>query len=373
MKLALTATLIVALSVFSLFAFPFMSAAASASITLNPTSTSAGSSVSVTGSGFQTSSSLYIYFNGQLVASTTTDSSGAFTSSFTVPTSTAAGTYVVMAESCCTGGTVTASANLAVTAKAGKTKLVLRPFTVVAGKSVKVTGTHFTDSSPVSVTFNGGVVATTTANTTGGFVTNFVVPTTTAAGSYTVSATDGAGLTASNTLTVTSTTTKLTLKVTATAHRDGATATVSGNNFLSAHAITVTFNGMTVGTATSNSSGGFTLSFLVAGEPAGNYSIVATDGTNSVTKTFGVNAYILVSPTSGAPGAMLTVNGTGYAAGVDVTITLGTTTLTTTAKTSSSGSFQVQVEIPTTFSRGGETMTATDTSGNSATAHVRVT
>lgn len=372
-KLALTAAFLVALSISPLFAFSFTSAAASASITLSPSSASAGTTISVTGTGFQTSSNLQIDFNNAAVATTTTDSSGAFSTTFKIPAGTTAGSYTVLAESCCSGGTVTATATLTVTGSSSKgAKLVLRPFTVVAGKSDKVTGTHFTDSSSVSVTFNSATVITTTTNSTGGFVENFTVPATTAAGSYTVTATDALGVTASNTLTVTTTSMKLTMKVTATAHRDGATVTVTGNNFLASHTVTVTFNDNTVGTATTNSSGGFTLTFVVAGVPEGTYDIVGTDGTNTVTKTFGVNPYITVTPTSGAPGSTLTVNGTGFAADSQVTIALSTTTLTT-ATSSSTGSFQVTVSIPTTFSRGGETMTATDALGNSAKAHVRVT
>ena len=370
MKIVLTATLIVALSILSLFAIPIMSTAASATVTV-PTSATAGATISVTGTNFQTSSSLEVYFNGQPVAATTTTSVGAFSTTFTISASTATGIYTVEAESCCTGGTVVASTSISVTAVVSKAKLVLRPFSIVSGKSDKVTGTKFSDSTSVSVTFNGAVVITTTTNSTGGFVSSFTVPSSTPSGSYTVTATDGNGVTASNTLTVTSAASKLTMKVTATAHRDGATVTVSGNNFLASHKITVTFNGNTVATATSNSTGGFTGSFLIADTPAGSSSIVATDGTNSVTKAFVVNAYIVVTPTSGAPGAALTVNGTGFAAGAMVTLTLGTTSVGT-ATTNSVGSFQVSITIPSVTS-GGETMTATDTLGNSATAHVRVT
>jgi len=373
MKLALIATLLAILSISSLFALPLISSAAGASITLSPTSATPGTSISVSGVGFQTSSGLTVYFNGAPVSSTTTTGSGTFSTSFKVPAGTAAGTYTVMAESCCTGGTVTASSSLTVTAgKTNTPKIVLRPFTVVAGKSVKVTGTHFTDSAPVTVKFNGATVSTTTVNSTGGFVTNFVVSTSTAAGSYTVTATDSSSLTASNTLTVTSASTRLALKITASAHRDGATATASGNNFLPSHLITVTFNGKVVGTATSNSSGGFSIIFVIADTPAGAASVVATDGTNTVTRSFTVNAYIVVSPTTVAPGAMLTVNGTGYAANSAITLTLGGTPISVTPTTNSNGSFQVSFTVPSTMASGAATMTAVDSAAHSASAHVRI-
>jgi len=248
-------------------------------------------------------------------------------------------------------------------------KVILKPFTVVAGKSVKVTGLHFTDGASITVTFNGGTVATTSANSTGGFVTSFVVPSSTPASTYTVSASDSNGLKASNTLTVTGP--KAKLAVTATAHRNGASVTVVGSDFLPSTAITVTFNSVQVGTATSSSSGGFTVTFTIEDTPAGTFDIVATDGTNSVTKTFGVNAYVTVTPTAGAPGSSLTVEGTGFAPGVTVTITLGSTTVGSPTS-NPYGAIQVTVVIPSTFSRGGETLTATDGT-NSASAHVRVT
>ena|SRR5579862_3567313 len=247
-------------------------------------------------------------------------------------------------------------------------KVILRPFTVAAGASVKVTGLGFTDSSTASVTFNGATVASgVVVNSTGGFVTNFVVPSSTSPGSYPVVATDASGKSASNTLTVKS---KVTLTITATGHSDGSTVTVSGTQWMHSATITVTFRGDVVATTTSSSSGSFSTQFKIADAPAGTFFIVVTDGTNSQHRAFGVVPRLLASPTSGAPGSMITVNGTGYGQNVVVKMTFGPDSITTMPTTSNTGSFQVQIQIPSGLASGAYTLTATDSSGN--TAHTRV-
>src|ERR1700730_3057193 len=81
-------------------------------------------------------------------------------------------------------------------------KVLLRPLNSSPGKSVKVTGLHFTAGGTATVKFNGGVVVSSVAiNSTGGFSTTFTVPLGTKSGSYPVTATDNKGITASNTLT----------------------------------------------------------------------------------------------------------------------------------------------------------------------------
>ena len=80
----------------------------------------------------------------------------------------------------------------------------LTPASGLAGSPVTVYGTAFAGGTLVNVYWNGAVIATTQALTeTGAFSVSFTVPTTASAASYTVSATDGNGNTASTTFTVT--------------------------------------------------------------------------------------------------------------------------------------------------------------------------
>lgn len=252
-------------------------------------------------------------------------------------------------------------------------KLLLRPLNSSPGKSVKVTGLHFTDSSTATVTFNSVTVATGVAiNSTGGFVTSFTVPSDTAAGSYTVTAKDGSGLTASNTLTI-AIKAKLTLTTSGSSRIVGTTVTVQGTGFDSKAPITVSFNGVTVTSTTSNSTGGFEAVFQVPQVPAGSATVSATDGTNTASRSMTIKSHLTSSSSTTAPGDTITVTGTGFAASSSVSFTLDGNALSTTTTTNSTGTFVASITIPTTASKGGQPLVATDGSGNSATVRLRVT
>jgi len=269
MKIALLATLIVTLSVASLFVVPFMTSAATATLAVKPKSVLPGHSVSATGLGFQTNSGVTVYFNGKAVASTTTNSSGGFVAKFNVP-SVAAGSYVVSATSCCAGGTVTASTSL--TVKAGAV-LTVKPVASSVGKTVTVSGTGFAASKTITVSLGTTVVATTTSTSTGTFSTSFVVPQI-AGGKLTLSATDGT-TTGTKSFTVRALVTLKPVK-----GLPGITDVISGTGFAASSAITVTFNGVQVMTGTSNSTGGFAISYTVPSIAAGTYVVAATDASS---------------------------------------------------------------------------------------------
>jgi hypothetical protein len=251
-------------------------------------------------------------------------------------------------------------------------KIILRPFNSAPGKTVKVTGLRFTPSSTVSITFNSvKVVSSYATNSTGGFVTTFVVPTGTAPGSYQVVATDAKGLTASNTLSI-SLKTKIVLSTSGKARIVGTTVTVTGTNFGDSEAVTVTFDGSQVATATSSSTGSFTTTFVIPAVPAGTYPVVASDTTTSATKGFTVNPHVTSSASSVTRGQTITVTGTGFAATSTVSFTLGGTPLSTTTTTDSTGSFSVQITIPINQAKGGQALTATDQSSDTASVRLKV-
>ncbi len=251
-------------------------------------------------------------------------------------------------------------------------KIVLRPFNSAPGKTVKVTGVRFTPSSTVSITFNGiTVVSSYATNSTGGFVTSFVVPSGTAPGSYQVVATDAKGLTASNTLSI-SLKAKIVLTTSGKPRIVGTTVTVTGTAFPPSTSVTVTFEGSDIASATTNSAGGFTTTFAVPAVPAGSYTVEASSSTVSASKGFTVNSHITSSATSVTRGQTITVTGTGFAATSTVSFTLGGAALTTTATTDSTGSFSVQIQIPTSQPKGGQALTATDQSGDTASVRLKV-
>jgi hypothetical protein len=272
-KITFLATLIAAIYVASLFVFPMTTFAASAVVTLSPTSASVGQTVKVSGTGFQTSSSLTVTFNGHTVATTTTDGSGAFSTSFVVP-SAAAGTYPVTATSCCSGGTVVGSANLVV--KAGAATMKLSPVIAGTGKIVTVTGSGFGASKTITISFGTtGTIATTTSDSTGAFSTTFTVPVM-PAGKYKVNGTDGT-IIVSKTFTIRPHVSEKPVRGSA-----GSSVTMMGTGFAASSAITVTFNGVAVGTGTTDSTGSFTLTYQVPNDAAGSYSVVAKDAASNM-------------------------------------------------------------------------------------------
>jgi hypothetical protein len=272
MKVALLTTLIVTLSVASLFIVPFMTSAASATVTLKPKSVLPGHSVSVTGLGFQTNSSVYIYFggsSGQLVVTTTSNSSGGFVTKFNAP-AVAPGTYVVTAESCCLGGTTFASANLVI--KTGAV-LTVKPVAASVGKTVEVSGTGFAASKTITVSLGTTMVGSATSNSTGGFSTTFVVPQI-PGGRHTLNATDGT-TTGTKSFTVRALVSLKPIK-----GLPGITDVITGTGFAENSTIKVTFNAVQVMTGTSNSTGGFAISYTVPNLVAGTYVVAATDASS---------------------------------------------------------------------------------------------
>ncbi len=267
---------------------------------------------------------------------------------------------------------ISASAYSASPLAATAPKIILRPFNSEPGKSVKVTGLRFTAGSTVTITFNGITVdSKVPVNSTGGFVTSFIVPKGTAVGSYPVVATDAKGLQATNTLMI-GTAAKIVLTTGGKPRIVGTMLTVTGTGFLPSVTVTVYFSGVAEATPTSSTTGGFVTTFAVPAVPQGSQEVSASDGTNNAQRAFIVNPHITASPTTAAPGATITVTGTGFAAGSSVSFTLNGAALTATATTDGTGSFSVPVQIPTTAVKGGQPLVATDASLNKASVRIKV-
>ena len=180
-------------------------------------------------------------------------------------------------------------------------KIILRPFNSEPGKSVKVTGLRFTAGSTVTITFNGITVdSKVPVNSTGGFVTSFIVPKGTAVGSYPVVATDAKGLQATNTLMI-GTAAKIVLTTGGKPRIVGTMLTVTGTGFLPSVTVTVYFSGVAEATPTSSTTGGFVTTFAVPAVPQGSQEVSASDGTNNAQRAFIVNPHITASPTTAAP------------------------------------------------------------------------
>lgn len=146
----------------------------------------------------------------------------------------------------------------------------------------------------------------------------------------------------------------------------GTSVTVSGTNYDALSTIAIKLDGSTIATTTSNSGGSFSTSIVIPQTIAGSNNITATDGTNTLSKSFNVVSKITLSPVKGSTGKAVTVTGTGFAPASSVLVTYDSANIVST-DTNSSGSFTTTITVPSSVD-GKHTITATDGSMNSDSA-----
>lgn len=182
-----------------------------ASATLNPLTPASGppsTTVSISGSHFAASTALVFQFDTTTLTptgSTSTDSSGNFTSTITVPSSASVGAHTITV----TAGSTTDTATFTVTEAATTTPpttnipLSLNQSGDTIGSLVGIGGGGFLPNSSIVITYDGAQVAQTESNEGGFFVVTFEVPPS-QHGAHTIVATDGVN-TGNTTYTVEST------------------------------------------------------------------------------------------------------------------------------------------------------------------------
>jgi len=148
----------------------------------------------------------------------------------------------------------------------------------------------------------------------------------------------------------------------------GASITANGVGFKSGETVDVTFNGQAVGTPTVNSGGTFSLSFTVPTFGPGQYAVLAKGQTSAfaATTSFTINqggAALTFSVPQAAPGASLTVTGTGFQPGEAVQLTFNGAVVGS-ATVDTKGDASVTFVVPS-IAPGQYGVTATgQTSGN---------
>ena len=344
------------------------------SISLYPQTGVIGSTVSVSGSGFAANSLITIKFDGTnqntSPAVITTGSNGSFSATFVFPTS-AIGSHTV--------ASVDASSNSASAAfTVIPPSITLVPTSGLQGSSVTVSGSNFLPNSTVTLTFAGASVATSPypiiVSGAGSFSASFTVPSS-SPGGKTVTATDASNNSASATYTVAIPTVSLN----PSSGSVGTTVTVSGSSFLPNSALTITYDGTTVATATSTGSGAIPsgVTFTVTASVFGSHTVRVVDANgNAATATFSVVASINFTPVTGPVGTSVTISGQGFAASLTITVKFNGATVTTsptTVTTDNTGSFSSVTFIVPSSSSGGKPVQATDAASNAASGTFTVT
>jgi hypothetical protein len=151
-------------------------------MTVTPITGASGTKVTVSGIGFGAAKSVTITYNGEAMATISTDASGSFSGTFSLPES-PAGSYTVVASD----GTLSGSADFvavheaAISATSGN-----------VGDEILVSGTGFKANTTITVTYESEPVelATATTASNGSFSVAIIIPPS-AGGAHTITATDG--------------------------------------------------------------------------------------------------------------------------------------------------------------------------------------
>jgi hypothetical protein len=356
-------------------------------ITVSPAQGPVGATYTVTGSGFSVMSVANVVFNsvrqtpsacsdGTLSGTViTTDATGGFACTFTVPNEGAAA-YDVVGEDWLTN-TPTSAQTFTVTASA----ITVNPTQGPVGATVTISGTGFSVSTAlVSLVFDSVSITSCTSGSlttgaTGAFSCTFKVPSGTSG--TTVTATDVSGQVATGAFTVTSPA----ITVNPTQGPLGATITVSGTGFSVTRAVGLVFDGVTVasctiGSLTTSAAGAFTCTFKVPSGTSGT-AVTATDvGGRTAIGTFTVTLpAIIVDQMQGPVGATVAVSGTGFSVTRTVGLVFDGVTIAScdsgSLTTGGAGAFSCTFAVPSGTS--GTTVTVTDVGGEAATGTFTVT
>ena len=253
------------------------------SITLTPTSGPNGTKVTVNGTGFNASATITTYFDDVPVTTATvvvtTDPTGAFSTSFNIPSS-SGGAHQIKASD----GTNTNTKTFTVTAT-----ISISPTSGYVGIEVTVTGTGFLASKlDVTILFNNVLVKTTSTDTKGVLSTSFDVPAE-VAGTYTIRVSDGTNVKDADFTVTTSATISPVTSTTSPGHV-GDNITVSGVGFMPDSTLTVTYDNTTEASTTVASDGSFSLIFPAPASLKGAHTIIVSDNVSSIPLTFVMEA-----------------------------------------------------------------------------------
>lgn len=323
--------------------------------------TSPGTNASFTGSGFAPHESVGVSLNGNAVASTTADGSGAFTSGqVTIPVTAHAAHFVF------TGAVSGATASTDIGLSGFSPQLVPSTWYAAPGSAIIFSGSGFAPGETVSETYNG-VTATITAGSDGTVTTTPVsVPYSATAAAFSFSSS------------VTHVTTQFTIGVAAlspsiwlSTYYDygGKPLTVFGGGFAAGETVHLTFDGAVLGDATTDSGGNLTWATTVPFGAAGNKTIQARGQSSGVTANASftqpqVYVNVQLGSYAGAPGTAVNFIGSGFLPHEPVAITTdrtGSAAVTTIAADASGNFNDSGWQVPTGFTGGSLTLTVTGT------------
>ncbi|MBI4778303.1 hypothetical protein HY792_05240, partial [Candidatus Desantisbacteria bacterium] len=309
--------------------------------------------ITVQGGGFHDSKTVYIHFGTSATITTTTaNESGVFSVTFRVDTQPSGVTNITaisynndysQSERAYTDFRIT-----------GAYFILIQPLSGTVGTNIIVEGVGFDANGTVTIHFGTHYTITTTiASPAGTFSTSFRVSTQ----AYGATQITASSLTELNRYTGTSSERTLfqirseIITFNPTFGSVSTIITLQGTGFNKEQTVRIDFGtNKTITTAAGNVNGTFSLTFRVNTQCWGTTTITVstTSGASNTTNFIITGAYIiLVSPTSGAVGTRITVEGVGFNSLGTVSIDFGTHFTITTVIASASGTFSTSFLVNT--------------------------
>jgi hypothetical protein len=301
-------------------------------IAVNPKTAHVGDPITVTGTGFGGSRTINLQFDGTTVASANSSAAGSFTAIFNMPAA-QTGTHIVTAGD----GLVSQSANLSITQF-----IAVNPTTVHVGDPITVTGTGFGGSRTINLQFDGTTVASANSSAGGSFTAIFNTPAA-QTGTHVIAAVDGLVSQSAN-LSVSPS-----MKTSTVSAHVGEQVEIAGTGFASAKNIVIQYDNTNVATIAADTYGSFIGVFKIPASQAGTNLVTVGDGQNNLSANVSIISLITLGPTSGIPGATVTVSGTGFNSNRSVSIAYADATVSTTPATvitDNAGSFSGNFTVP---------------------------
>ena len=150
-----------------------------------------GAQITVTGTGFSSSQTGNLTFNGAVITSFKASSAGAFTAPFTIPASAPVNTLGRISAKTAAGA-VLGTSTLGIARSLTAATLYV-PANAAKGSTIKVGGAGFTAGATGNLTYNGAVIAAFAAAANGSFEVPFAIPAGAAPGTGRISAKTASG------------------------------------------------------------------------------------------------------------------------------------------------------------------------------------
>ncbi len=334
-------------------------------IVIHPDHGLSGISVDANCTGFSANTGIKIYWdygtpNQQLLDTGTTDGTGSYNTTVTIP-SADNGSHSIVA--------IDDNNYIAQTTFYLGPTILLNPDYGPVGTNVTITGMTFASNANVDIYWDGTYIKSATTNSTGDFSTYITVPSS-PHGTHEVKAVDSDGNTATAQFFVLAY-----IDLSSYSGHVFDNITIHGTGFSANSAVYIYWDSTnTMRSTLTDSNGEFTLTFQIPEDVAGLHSVEAQDlnGVNSNTQYFDIKPNIKLVPSQGPVGSDYTVYCYGFAGNSILTLLWDGVSQPYTVTSSGSGSGVIDAVVPNTPA-GIHEVKVYDENLNMATANFTVT